>query len=139
MTEETENARRQIPKVKEIIERNTGDRISNIFPINNERQFILETNTKLKYQMIFKRDFFRSFGKIFGYGGLGESLNEEIIQWALKNGIHNLIFIYENGYAYTIPVNEFFDYSISHGTIRKTEKTGETTMSIPLSMLRRWR
>jgi len=88
--------------------------------------------------MIFKRNFFMSFGKIFGVGGAGESLNEEMVEWALKNSIHSFIFIYENGNAYTIPVTEFHDYAISHGMVRKTDKTGEVTFSIPLRMLRRW-
>jgi len=111
----------------------------NIYGINNDRHFILETDKRMKYQLIFKRDFFRSFGKIFGTTGLGESINEEMVEWALRNYIHNFIFVYENGYAYTIPVNEFHDYAMSHGMVRKTDKTGEITLSCPLKMLKRWR
>lgn len=136
---EIEKARESIPIIKGLIEKNTNDKVMNIYPINNERHFVFETDKRMKYQLIFKRDFFRSFGKIFGVTGLGESVNEEMVEWALKNYILNFIFIYENGYAYTIPVNEFHDYAISHGMVRKTDKTDEITMSVPLKMLRRWR
>jgi hypothetical protein len=138
---EISSARRAISRTKELIETHTQDKVVSILPVQQERQFVFITDKNLRYVQVFKRNFFMSFGKIFadkGMVGCGESLNREMIEFALMSGIHNLIFIYENGGVYTIPVKEFKDYAESHGTIRTTE-SGETTYSIPIKMLRPWK
>jgi len=100
-----------------------------------------DAEKKMKYYQVFKRNFFMSFGRIFadqGMSGIGESLNEEAVAYAMVQGIHNFIFAYEDGKIYTISVKEFHDYAVSHDTIRKTDKTGEKTYSVPIKMLVRW-
>lgn len=139
--DEIESARRCIPVVQSIIEAKTQDRVVKIYPISNERHFIFETEKKMKYYQVFKRNFFMSFGRIFadqGMSGIGESLNEEAVAYAMVQGIHSFIFAYEDGKIYTISVKEFHDYAVSHDTIRKTDKTGEKTYSVPIKMLVRW-
>lgn len=135
---EIESARRCIPIVQSIIEAKTQDRVVKIYPIANERHFIFGTEKKMEYYLVFKRNFFMSFGRIFGMSGIGESLNEEAVAYAMVQGIHNFIFAYEDGKIYTISVKEFHDYAVSHDTIRKTDKTGEKTYSVPIKMLVRW-
>jgi hypothetical protein len=136
MSEESENARRWIPKVKEIIELKTQSKIVKIYPINSERHFVFVTETGLQYQMLFKREFFNSFGKIFNKKGIGESINKEYVEYALNKGIHNFLFIHDNK-IYVCPVKEFHDYAISNKTIRETA-SGETTFSVPVLLLSRW-
>jgi hypothetical protein len=87
--------------------------------------------------MKFQREFFNSFGKIFNKKEIGESVNKDLVEWALKNGIHNFLFIH-NGHIYLCPVKEFHDYAIANKTIRTTI-TNETTMSIPALMLERYK
>ena len=134
--EEVENARKWISPVKEMIEIKTQDKVIDIYPINNERHFVFKTESGLKYQMIFKREFFNSFGKIFNKKGVGESVNKEYVDYALNKGIHNFIFIHEK-HMYLCNVREFHDWAISNKTIRETA-SGEVTMSIPVTLLRRF-
>lgn len=131
-----DNARKWIPKVKEIIELKTQSKVVEIYPIKNERQFIFVTDNKMKYQMLYKRDFFNSFGKIFGKKGIGESVNEECVQYAMEKGIHNFLFVHGEN-VYMCPVQEFHDYARNNNTIRETA-SGEKTLSIPVLMLARW-
>jgi hypothetical protein len=134
--EESDSARQWIPKVKEIIELKTQDKVMDIYPINRERHFVFLTENGMKYQMIFKREFFNSFGKIFNKKGVGESINKEYVEYALHIGIHNFLFIHGNK-IYVCPVKEFHDYAVSNNTIRETS-SGETTLSIPVLLLSRW-
>jgi hypothetical protein len=137
MEEEAENARKWINPCKEAIEMKTQGKVINIYGINNSRHFIFETNSGLKYYMKFQREFFNSFGAIFGKKGVGESVNRNLVEWALENGIHNFLFIH-NGHIYLCPVKEFHDYAIANKTIRTTA-TGEVTMSVPVLMLEKYR
>jgi hypothetical protein len=141
-TKESEitSARRAISRTKELIESHTQDTVVQIYPINNNRHFIFITEKNMRYQQAFKRNFFMSFGKIFadkGMVGCGESVNKEMIEFALMSGIHAFIFVYQNHSTYSIPVKEFKDYAESHGTIRET-LSGERTYSVPIKMLRKW-
>jgi hypothetical protein len=130
-------ARQWINPCKELIEKNTQSRVKNIIAINNERHFVFETDSGLRYQMLYKRDFFNSFGAIFGKKGIGESVNREYVEWALNNGIHNFLFVHGEK-VYMCPVKEFHDYAINNNTIRKTS-SNEETMSVPVNMLRLWK
>lgn len=135
---EISSARRAINRTKELIESHTQDRVTRIYPVNNERQFVFITEKNMRYIQAFKRNFFMSFGKIFNMTGCGESVNQEMIEFAEKENIHNFIFVYENGSTYTIPVSEFKDYAESHETIRITI-SNEKTYSVPIKMLRPWK
>ena len=138
MADEILTARRSIPAVIELIQEKTQDKITAIHPLQNDRHFLFITDKGMKFYMVFKREFFMSFGKIFNMKGIGESLNEEIVHYAVEKGIHNFLFVYEDGKIYTIPAKEFKDYAISHKTIRTTS-SGEGTMSIPVGLLSRWK
>ena len=136
MQEEIENARKWIAPVKDMIELKTQDTVVDIYAINNERHFVFVTEKGMKYQMIFKRGFFNSFGKIFNKKGVGESVNKEYVDYAMNKGIHNFIFIHDS-HMYLSNVKEFHDWAISNKTIRETA-SGETTLSVPVTLLRRF-
>jgi alpha-tubulin suppressor-like RCC1 family protein len=137
---EISSARRAINRTKELIESHTQDKVVQIYPINNEKHYVFVTNKGMVYQLLYKRNFFMSFGKIFAdkeMVGCGESVNQEMIDYAEENGVHNFLFVYQNGNIYAISVKEFKDYAESHGTIRTTS-SGERTFSVPIKLLRRW-
>lgn len=134
---EISSARRAINQTKELIESNTQDRVVQIYPVNSERQFVFITNNELKYIQVYKRNFFMSFGRIFNKKGIGESINKEMIEFAIENGVHNFLFTYQDSKVYVISVKEFKDYAIANNTIRTTS-SGETTFSVPIGLLRRW-
>jgi len=135
--DEIESARRCIPIVQSIIEAKTQDRVVNILSVQQDRQFLFKTEKGLSYIQVFKRNFFMSFGAIFGKKGIGESINEEMIDFAEKNGVNCFLFVYQNGNVYAISVKELKDYAIVNGTIRTTS-SGERTFSVPITLLRRW-
>jgi hypothetical protein len=136
MDEDIGSARLWINPVKEAIEKKTQDKVMDIYPINRERHFVFITEKGMKYQMLYKREFFNSFGAVFGKKGIGESVNKEYVEYALHIGIHNFIFIHGDK-MYMCPVKEFHDWSKANGTIRETS-SGETTLSVPVAMLRRF-
>jgi len=134
------NIRECIPIAIEVIEKNLKTRVKDIKAINSGRHYILTTDKNLNYYMMFKRAFFNSFGKIFGRGNeVGESINLEYLDYALRWKIDAFLFIYEKGHVYTVPVQEFYDFANNHNTIRKQHNNIEKTASIPIRLLRRWK
>jgi len=99
-------------KVIRIFERNNF-RILNTIPINCERYLICKTD-KGNFLVMYKRDFFHNFGKIFrdqGASGMGESVNVESLKYCIQTDIDNLMFIYPDGKIYRISVEEFLNNS----------------------------
>lgn len=135
---EITSARRAISRTKDLIESHTQDKVLTIYPINNEKHYVFVTDKGLSYVQVFKRNFFMSFGAIFGKKGIGESINQEMVEFAEENGIQSFVFVYQNGSSYIVPVKELKDYAIANGTIRTTS-SGETTMSVPIGLLRPWK
>jgi hypothetical protein len=70
MEEEAENARHQIPLVKEMIETNTQSKVKNIYPINNERHFDMMNHIGIQQKKI--RNVILNLKKVVGK--LSESL-----------------------------------------------------------------
>ena len=140
MTEEVSSIREAIPLAVECINKACqNDGVSDIMPANKRRHFFIMTGNGLTYWLLYKREFFKSFGKIFGYKGPGESINKEWVERAIGDyEVTAFIFVYPKGYVYIIPPEELKRFAEENGTIRET-KSGETTYSVPVSFLRRWR
>jgi len=133
------NIKEAVPIVKEYIEKaNKNDKVINISPKNDYRHYLIKTEMGLTYWLLFKRSFFMAFGKIFGYRGIGESINKEWVDEAISSGIDEFVFVYENGYIYAISPQTFKNFAEKNNTIRETNN-GETTYSIPISLLERWK
>jgi len=117
-----------------------GDEVKEIIPLNNERHYLLITHKGMKYYLLFKRSFFMKYGEIFkdrGQKGVGESINVEYLKLARDYKVDYILIYYQDGRIYHIDPNTWFDFARRFRTIRTT-KDGETTYSIPVSMLRRW-
>jgi len=127
-----------IPLVKNLIEAKTQDKVVDIKFINKNRHLIITTEFGLRYWVLFKREFFMSFGKIFDFKGIGDSINAEFLGIALNMKIDGFLFVYKNGYVYYISPREIYDYGQKFGTIRITNET-ERTYSFPLAVHKRWR
>lgn len=133
------NSLRQcLPVAIECIERNTQDKVKEVKLFNSDRHIFIVTARGLKYWLLFKREFFLSFGKIFNRKGSGESINEDWVVNAMNKGIDSFIFVYQKGHVYIVPPKEFRDYAEKNNTIRVTIG-GEKTYSIPVKLLRRWK
>lgn len=137
MENEINSARRAISRTKELIETHTQDKVVEILSLNSERHFLFKTEKGLSYIQVFKRNFFMNFGAIFGKKGIGESINQEMVEYAEENGIQSFVFVYQNGNSYAVPIKELKDYAVANGTIRTTS-SGEETLSVPIGLLRRW-
>lgn len=127
------------PIVGKLIEKNTQDKIKFVLSMNRSRHMLFITERGLKYWMLFKREFFLSFGKIFNMKGCGDSINANILGKALSQDIDGIIFIYRKGYVYFMSPREILDFGKKFGTIRVTKKTHERTYSFPLRAEKRWR
>lgn len=115
-----------------------GHNIINTVSINDGRYNILQTNNQFKsknFLVLFKRDFFRNFGKYFrdkGETGLGETINKDSLRYAVQKGVKEIIFIYPNGAIYSITVSDFLQFS--H---KRTNKENKDTRSISIHKLKR--
>ena len=133
-----ESVRAAIPVAIEVINRTLQeDNVVEVSPLNYNRHYLLTTKKGMRYYMLFKREFFMSFGKIFGFKGIGESVNEEYMHTARRLA-DTFMFVYPDGKVYISPVGEAYNFAKKNETIRKT-KSGETTYSFPVKMLRSWK
>ena len=130
-----ESSKSCIPFVQEAIERATKDKITSITSCNSKRHYIFVTEKGTSYQMMFKSEFFNSFGKIFHKVGIGESVNKDWVEFALRGKVDYFLFVHSHT-IYICPVFDFYDYATTNKTIRTTSD-GEITMSVPITMLKR--
>jgi hypothetical protein len=123
---------------REHLERRLGDKVINVLSLNLGRHYLVTTESGMRYYLMFKRDFFHSFGVIFNKAGIGESINKEYLEMALQHDADNIAVVYLKGYIYVCPPKEWLHYSKTQNTIRQQKVGGETTYSIPITLLRRW-
>lgn len=127
-----------LPIAVQVIEKNTGDQVVKKLALNNARHYLLMTNSGTSYYLLFKRNFFGSYGRQFNTQGMGESINPEYLRFCNARGIANILIVYEKGHVYVVNPLEWKQFAESHNTIRM-QKGGERTYSIPLSLLKRWK
>jgi hypothetical protein len=105
--------------------------------VNDRKHCVINSKTGLTYYILFKRSFFGSFGKIFeneGAKGIGESINRSALEASINFGAHLILCVYPDGKIYSLTPREWKESRY----IRKTDDTGEETVSISASILRRW-
>ncbi len=103
---------------------------------NNGRHCMIDVDND-KYYVMFKREFFKSFGQIFeNQKGIGESINANALSNAITLGAKYILIIYPNGYIYKVDPLEWQDFAVKNNTIRQPHS--EKTFSIPVSMLERF-
>lgn len=114
------------------------ERHSEIFSVKNvnENKHTIISSNLGDFFVLFKRDFFLSFGKIFSNRSVGESINSEALMFADKNK-SILLFVYPDGKVYSISSSLFKKLAEDNEWIRQT-KADEKTYSIPLKYLTRW-
>jgi len=138
MKQKINSIQEAVPIVCELVRKKTQDQIFRVAPVNRMRHYVITTGRGLKYWMLFKREFFLSFGKIFGFNGCGDSVNAKFVGQALNQKVDGFLFVYRNGYVYHISPREVFDFGKKFNTVRTT-KSSERTYSFPLPVERRWR
>lgn len=133
------NVRQAIPiAIKTINNSLQDDNVVDIDAVNQNRHYILKTKKGMRYYLLFKRKFFMSFGKIFSFKGCGDSVNDEYMDFAKRMEADTFVFVYPEGNVYIAPVQESYDFAMKNDTKRIT-KSGETTCSFPVKLLRRWK
>lgn len=133
MMQQVETAEAAYHQVIEHMQKN-GHTIIATNETNFSRYRIMTTN-KGRYLVMFKKEFFRNFGREFarfGETGLGDSINIKGLKEAVISGAMNLIFIYPNGAIYTISISDFL--LKSH---RWTNKENTEVRSISVHNLKR--
>lgn len=128
-----------LPLARELIEKKTQDKIIHVRNINSGKHYLMKTEKGLIYYLMYKREFFNSFGAIFGLKGVGESINEEYLKIAIDGDVDSFLISYSTGAFYTISPREWLRFAQSNNTIRVQKNGIEKTYSIPISMLRRWK
>lgn len=112
---------------------NKGLVIRSVTPINHGRYMIVRGDEKGKKKNLFimyKRDVFRNFGRMFrdkGYTGVGDTINKEDLKSAIRAGVTEIYSIFPNGKSYKIGLREFLLESIEW-----TQKEGKEVRSISI-------
>lgn len=94
--------------------RENGHKILSTTETNFGRYVVMKTDKKC-FLVMYKRELFRNFAKMFrdrGAKGLGESVNIDDLKTAVHVGVRDLVFIYPNGAIYSISVSDFLIKSI---------------------------
>jgi hypothetical protein len=91
------------------------------------------------FYVLFKNKFFLTYGRQFDDFGFGESMNLEVLMSLSRSEtLEGILYVYNDGFIYNIPVEKFKDFVVEHGTIRVTKETLETTASVRVDLLDRW-
>lgn len=125
-----------IPIVSTAIKLKTNENVHEVRLTNEGRHLFIKTD-KNKYWVLFKREFFHSFGKIFNLLGEGETINRDIFELAQNNNVDRFLFVYEDASVFSITPERVIDYLQEHQTKRTTE-SGEVTYSFSVGILERW-
>lgn len=122
------------------------------FPIdeyNHGRHRLIQIDRK-RYYVVYKRDWFNTFGKQFNlkeYSGVGESINKEYLELALNRNAEKIVFIHPDGMfgIYPALIKNFCEKNDLVRTQDKpnhykglngfTETIRETTYSFPKELL----
>ena len=103
------------------------------FYINQRRYKIMEIDD-LRYLVIFKRDFFNTYGREFNDDMIGETINREDLKKALANNCTYLLYLYEDGKIYYVHIGSLID----KWHLRETKAEGKEEYAFGISNLRRW-
>ena len=112
-----------------------GFEIDNIELINNHRYILVKSKNRKNIMIMFKRDFFYTFGEMFRERGckcLGDTINSDDLQKAMLNDVGYIYTIFPNGVAYSITLGEFLDKSEPW-----TNKEGKRVRSISIHNYKR--
>jgi len=92
-------------------------------------------SSNVKFYLIFQRKPFESFEKYFNFPSKAFSINKSILEEIIKMGIDGLVFIDELGNCYYINPRIAYKIAKEKGWIRKTKRTGEIVVHIPIVIL----
>ena len=123
-----------LPIVKEAIEQKTHEAIKSCQSIHEGKHYLIKTTSGTHYYMLYKRDFYHTFGKEFKIGNQwGESINLDYLNLALRLNINMFLFVYADGKIYEISPEAYARFSFN-----RTQRGGETTCSIDIKHLKRF-
>lgn len=134
------NMKEAIDYTSRALANHLGGCILTVNPTNHNRHYYLKIATKegvLRLWVMFKRELFLSFGKIFNTEGAGESINHSILKQIVEEGLDKIVVVYESGNIYALEPQQWEWIAYKNRYIRKTE-SGEVTASVPIGKLERW-
>jgi len=108
-------------------------------------------DTSVKFYVVYKREFFNSFGVWFPKfrGGVGESLNVEWLDFACRRGCLFVLFVYPDGRVFGVEPEFMRSYCVNNGLVREQGSVNpvfgsqgdllsvkEVTYCVPIGVLR---
>lgn len=105
--------------------------------LTNQGKHLLIKTDKRIFWVLYKREFFHSFGKMFNLLGEGETINRDIFELAERENVEYFLFVYEDGGVFAITPATVIDYLQRYQTKRTTD-SGEVTYSFSIGILERW-
>lgn len=112
-------------------------------PTNFNRHYLIECKhwmypkRKFLYYLAYQREWFLSMPKYYpNAGDVGATLNYEILNKCIKMDVDVVVFAHSSGTFLAIKPSEMLKIAKDSGWIRRTDKTGETVVNIPISYLK---
>jgi hypothetical protein len=131
-----ENLLQAIPVVSYAIKNKLDENVHEVRLTNQGKHLLIKTDKRI-FWVLYKREFFHSFGKMFNLLGEGETINRDIFELAERENVEYFLFVYEDGGVFAITPATVIDYLQRYQTKRTTD-SGEVTYSFSIGILERW-
>lgn len=122
--------------------KNRGFTVKRAIPTNFKRHYMIiaehwrNPKKTYKFYLAYQREWFMAMPKIYGNtDSVGATLNKSILLELVKQGYNYIIFVHKDGSFLTIKPEDMLAYAIENGWIRKTKRTNEEVVNIPISLL----
>lgn len=111
-----------------------GFSILDVLPINENRYIIVKCKP-YNVLIMYKREVFFNFGKMFkdqGFKGVGDSINVEDLKTAIQREVQDIYSVFPNGHVYKISIQDFLLNSV-----KWLNKEGKEIRSMSIHLYKR--
>lgn len=97
----------------------------------------LPTEVIVKFYLVYQRRWFESFSKYYGVPDQAVSINLPVLVKVIGDDYDRIVWCNREGTLYMVDPKEMLRVAKEKMWIRKTEKTGETVVYMPLHKLKK--
>lgn len=99
------------------------------------RAYYESNNYPVKFYLVYQRKWFQSFDKYFNIPDEAVTINLPILHRIIENHYDRIVWCNEEGKLYMIEPKKMLEIATRLKLIRRTKKTGEAVVHLPLVLL----
>lgn len=126
---------------KQLLKKRGGE-VVRVYPENYGRHRVIYAkmhyrgaSKMYKFYLVYQREWFKAFSKMYGFPSEACTLNMSILIYCIRNSIDRIVFVNKHGTVLMISPREFYKIGKERGWIRRTKKTGEEVIHIPVVLM----